>query len=242
VPCHAELGWLARRELMFSREALPKLLHHSRKALHCPLQGVCVPISLRMKASEHKVLEFWAELFPKRKPDHFVFPVEKCGGAGKKGLFGFSGGVSYGSDPTNPIGDWKEAWEAAKKRAGAALDPNFKKTEGLHCRRFHDLRHTGCTRMLEGGVPYSVVAVIMGWSPSAAVRMAKRYGHIGHVARREAIDRLSRASIFDSAGAQKWAQLQGARAAAPSRSNKGNGSSGRTRTYNPPVNSRMLCH
>jgi hypothetical protein len=88
VPCHAELGWLARRELTFSREALPKLLHHSLKALHCPLQGVCVPISLRMKASEHKVLEFWAELFPKRKPDHFVFPVEKCGGAGKKGLFG----------------------------------------------------------------------------------------------------------------------------------------------------------
>ena len=100
---------------------------------------------------------------------------------------------------------------SAKKRADVAFDPNFKKTEGLHC-RFHDLRHTGCTRMLEGGVPFSVVAVIMGWSPSAAVRMAKRYGHIGHVARREAIDRLSRASIFDSEGAQKWAQLQDARA------------------------------
>jgi integrase len=159
------------------------------------------------------VLEFWAGLFPQRKPTHFVFPFEKCGGKGKDKLFGFKGGVSYGTDPSKPTGDWKEAWEYAKRRAGVALNPEAKNPKPLVC-RFHDLRHTGCTRMLESGVPFSVVAVIMGWSASTAVRMAKRYSHIGDAARCEAIDKLGNASTFDAVAAlgwaQKWAQSQSA--------------------------------
>lgn len=84
----------------------------------------------------------------------------------------------WGTDPTRPIGDWKESWEAAKKRAKVSC-------------RFHDLRHTGCTRMLEAGVAFSVVATIMGWSAATTVRMAKRYGHIGQAAQREAVAVLS---------------------------------------------------
>jgi hypothetical protein len=64
--------------------------------------------------------------------------------------------------------------------------------------------------MLEAGVPFSVVSEIMGWSASTAVRMAKRYGHIGQTARREAIKKLGEATIFDAEGAQKWAQWTGA--------------------------------
>jgi integrase len=131
--------------------------------------------------------------FPNRKPGDFVFPFERYGGKGSSKTFGFAGSVSYCTGPTRPVGDWKEGWEAAKKRAG------------VKC-RFHDLRHTGCTRMLEAGVPFSVLADIMGWSASTAVRMAKRYGHIGQSARREAIDKLSSATVFDAEGAQKWAQ------------------------------------
>ena len=56
--------------------------------------------------------------------------------------------------------------------------------------RFHDLRHTCVTRMLEGGAPLSVVAAILGWSAATTVRMAKRYGHIGQVAQRQAVERL----------------------------------------------------
>jgi len=44
--------------------------------------------------------------------------------------------------------------------------------------------------MLEGGAPLSVVAVILGWSPATTVRMAKRYGHIGQVAQRQAVELL----------------------------------------------------
>jgi len=100
----------------------------------------------------------------------------------------------HSTDPTQPIGRWKEAWESAKNRAG------------VQC-RFHDLRHTGCTRMLEAGVPYSVVATIMGWSASNTVRMSKRYGHIGHSAQRLAVDALCRPVSADD-GAQNEAQSE----------------------------------
>jgi hypothetical protein len=44
------------------------------------------------------------------------------------------------------------------------------KPESLKC-RFHDLRHTAVTRLLEAGVPYPVVASMMGWSAATAIRM-----------------------------------------------------------------------
>jgi integrase len=153
-------------------------------------EGRVIPLSKRVRT----VLEFWAERFPSRKPNDSVFPCERYGGKGKDHVFGFAGsGAAYSTNPSKPMGSWKKAWQAAKKRAGVTC-------------RFHDLRHTGCTRMLEAGVPFSVVSDIMGWSASTAVRMAKRYGHIGHSARRDAVDKLSSATLFDSEGAQKWAQ------------------------------------
>jgi integrase len=119
-----------------------------------------------------KVLQFWSERFPKRKPDHFVFPSERYGAGGDK----FEPCV-YDTDPTRPINSWKEAWESAKETAKVSV-------------RFHDLRHTCVTRMLEGGAPLSVVASILGWSAATTVRMAKRYGHIGQVAQRQAVELL----------------------------------------------------
>jgi integrase len=152
-------------------------------------EGRFIPLSGRVRT----VLEFWAERFSDRKPSEYVFPFERYGGSGQDEAFGFTGSVAYATDHSKPVGSWKEGWEAAKKRAGVAC-------------RFHDLRHTGCTRMLEAGVPSSVVSDILGWSASTAVRMAKRYGHIGHSARREAVDKLANATVFDGEGAQKWAQ------------------------------------
>jgi integrase len=52
------------------------------------------------------------------------------------------------------------------------------------------MRHTAVTRLLESGQPFAVVADIMGWSAATAVRMAKRYGHIGESARRHAMAAL----------------------------------------------------
>jgi integrase len=146
--------------------------------------GRVLPLNDRAAA----ILLFWAGLFPKREPHNFIFPSERYGrsGSGKT--------VVHSTDPTQPIGRWKEAWESAKARAGVSC-------------RFHDLRHTGCTRMLEAGAPFSVVATIMGWSASTAVRMSRRYGHIGQPAQRPAVNSLNRIEVQDD-GAQKWAQSQ----------------------------------
>ncbi|MGH9397657.1 MAG: tyrosine-type recombinase/integrase [Terriglobia bacterium] len=123
-----------------------------------------------------QVMSLWASNFPNRQGEHYVFPSEKYGASGD----GFTA-CFHSTDPTKPIGDWKEAWEAARKRAK------------VHC-RWHDLRHTACTRMLEAGAPFSVVASLMGWSTSSAIRMAQRYGHIGQAAQREAVKALEAAS------------------------------------------------
>jgi integrase len=104
-------------------------------------------------------LSLWADRFPKRKPEHYVFPTERYGQPGEK-----KSGV-YDVDPTKPVGRLKEAWEKAKERAKVSC-------------RWHDLRHTFCTRLLEAGHGFPLIAQVMGWSPATTVRMAKRYGHV----------------------------------------------------------------
>jgi integrase len=136
--------------------------------------GRAIPLNERAYA----ILSFWAGLFPARLPEHYVFPTERYGAKGD----GFKTACTHTTDPSKPIGRWKKSWESAKKLAGVSC-------------RFHDLRHTACTRMLEAGIPFSVVASIMGWSASTTVRMAKRYGHIGQDAQRRAVDTLVGASF-----------------------------------------------
>lgn len=153
--------------------------------------GRMIPLNDRAFA----VLSFWASLFPSRESIHYVFQFEKYGLAQREDMRrGITSVCVHSTDPTKPIGRWKEAWEAAKIRAG------------VQC-RFHDLRHTGCTRMLEAGIPFSVVASIMGWSASTSVRMAKRYGHIGQTAQRKAVDALCEA-VSAGDGAQNRAQSE----------------------------------
>jgi integrase len=118
-------------------------------------------------------MQEWSALFQNRISEHYVFPSEHVVGPQKPS----NGIVRYATDPTKPM-DWKKAWQAVLKRI------NF------HC-RFHDLRHTGCTRMLEAGVPFAVVAEIMGWSAATAILMSKRYGHMGDKARKAAVGLLN---------------------------------------------------
>ena len=147
--------------------------------------GRSIPLNDRATA----VVRFWATQFPGREPDHFVFPSERYGAAGDS----FEPCI-YGTDPTKPIKSWKEAWETARSKAGVSC-------------RFHDLRHTCTTRMLERGVPLAVVASVLGWSTATTVRMAKRYGHIGHVAQRQAVSVLDRVQT-EGDGAQNEAQFE----------------------------------
>jgi integrase len=118
-------------------------------------------------------LKTWATNFPERLQEHFVFPSEHYGFAGDDCT-----PHAKTVDANEPIGEIKSAWENAKRKAD------------VEC-RFHDLRHTACTRLLERGASLPIVASIMGWSPSTTAKMAKRYGHIGATVQRAALDALA---------------------------------------------------
>jgi hypothetical protein len=162
-------------------------------------------------------LNSWAQQFPNRSPENYAFPLEKCNGAGRKGSFGFEGSVLYDTDPTQPIGDIKEAWEGAKKRTrrrcpncktGIQVDQQGPRTRyicvecnseteklppGLGAVRFHDLRHTAVSRMIAARVPLPIIAKIVGWAPGTMAKMAARYGHFGIEELRGAVEAISSA-------------------------------------------------
>jgi integrase len=158
--------------------------------------GRIVPLNDRA----FSVLSMWASRFPTRADEHFVFPSEKYGQP-RKTPVGSSTTV-YFSDPTTPIGRLKEAWEEAKRRT----EDEEKRIPAVVC-RWHDLRHTFLTRLVEGGTPLPRLSVIMGWSPATTARMAKRYGHVAVDALRQDVGLLDRVEI-DSEGAQKGAQSE----------------------------------
>jgi integrase len=94
------------------------------------------------------------------KPEHYLW----CGSQHHK------------IDPTTAATKWDTAWRALRDAAGL---------RGL---RFHDLRHTVVTRLLEAGEPDHVVESITG---HLSRRMLEHYSHIRLAAKRTALDRLA---------------------------------------------------
>src|SRR5438105_15277240 len=83
-------------------------------------------------------------------------------------------------DTTRALTSIKKAWSSVCK------------TAGVRC-RFHDLRHTVCTKMAEAGVPESTMKAIMGhMSPG----MLERYSHIRHAAKIDAMEAVESRSAF----------------------------------------------
>ncbi|MCC7046737.1 MAG: site-specific integrase [Alphaproteobacteria bacterium] len=78
---------------------------------------------------------------------------------------------------TMPLGDIKTAWRAACARAG------------LPGVRFHDLRHTAASWMIQAGVPLDVVQKILGHSD---IKLTQRYAHRAPGAPREAVEAIGR--------------------------------------------------
>ncbi len=78
-------------------------------------------------------------------------------------------------DPTIPTKSWDTAWRALRD---AAKLPKL---------RFHDLRHTVVTDLLEAGEPDHVVEAITG---HLSKRMLQHYSHIRKAAKKGALDRL----------------------------------------------------
>jgi integrase len=88
------------------------------------------------------------------------------------------------SHPTKPAPKWDTAWRALRDAAGLP---------GL---RFHDLRHTVVTRLLEAGEPDHVVESITGHLSRS---MLEHDSHIRLEAKRDALDRLDGSGTSTSA-------------------------------------------
>jgi len=158
-------------------------------------------------------------------PDHFVFPWH---------------GRSKQLDPTKPMTSWRTAWRSMRKAAG------------LSHVRFHDGRHTAITTLAEKGLPDWVIQAQVG---HVAPEMMKTYSHIRRQALNQATDALEPTETRVPPPANPPAAAVRARtrrvmshttsqnARGPERvvkfARKG-GSSGWTRTSNPPVNSHIF--
>jgi integrase len=83
------------------------------------------------------------------------------------------------TDPTRPVTSIKKAWESVRKSAGVSC-------------RFHDLRHTVCTKMAEAGIPEATMQAIMGHVSRA---MLERYSHIRKASKIDAMQAVESRSF-----------------------------------------------
>ena len=203
-------------------------------------EGRTIPLNgALLEALQHHA-EWYTLRFGKMEPEWYLFPF----------------GRANHLDPTRPITTIKTAWANAKERAGVTG-------------RLHDSRHTLITELAESGAGDQTIMDIAG---HVSRQMLKHYSHIRMQAKREALEAVwknqqdaekrkkeedaNRAQDclperndtkeIEGESLQKSLQSGASTGAAHRRkarkSLKRIGSSGRTRTYNPSVNSRMLYH
>jgi len=122
-----------------------------------------------------------------QKPEHFLLPkhlsrIKYGRDAGKRGY-----------DPTQNQNCWRKAWASLTKKA------NLK---GL---RFHDLRHTFITHMIERGVPVALIQSLVG---HVNARMVRHYTHITTGAARNAVALLDSEPILEQTAFKTAVQLE----------------------------------
>jgi integrase len=120
--------------------------------------GRMIPMGATVYAAMVKHLAWWSESFGQAASDLCVFP------------FG-----NPPSDPSRPVTTLKHSWESVREEAG------------ITC-RWHDLRHSFCTKLAEQGVPESTMLALMGHMSRA---MLERYSHIRMAAKRDAVESLT---------------------------------------------------
>jgi integrase len=106
---------------------------------------------------------------PATQPEHYLMPkhLSRIAHGTHKGERGY--------DPTQHQQYWDTAWHSLTEEAGFP---------GL---RFHDLRHTFITHMVELGVPLGVIQTFVG---HMSARMVRHYTHVSSGAARKAVELL----------------------------------------------------
>ena len=202
-------------------------------------EGRTIPFNPPLYEALKEHSQWFTLTFGKIDPQWYLFPFGKL----------------HQLDPTRPITTLKTAWSNVRERAAV---------KG----RLHDTRHTLITELGESGAGEETIMDIAG---HVSRQMLRHYSHIRMQAKREALEAvwrkgqeaMSRKSK-DAEAAQDSSQvlvtapqveevslqksLQGTKnqdqkgCRVASKSLKRIGSSARTRTWNPSVNSRMLYH
>ena len=116
-----------------------------------------------------------ANLLGSTQPEHYLMP---------KNLSRISYGKDKGGrgyDPLQHQEAWDTAWTSLTEKSGFP---------GL---RFHDLRHSFITHMVELGVPLGVIQTFVG---HLSARMVRHYTHVTSGVAREAVERLDAQPIL----------------------------------------------
>lgn len=118
-------------------------------------RGRVIPLGPEALMAIEAHLAWWASKFGEARPELCVFPW----------------GSPQPVDPARPMTTLKHAWETIRTEAKVSC-------------RWHDLRHSFCTKLAEAGVPESTMLALMGHMSRA---MLERYSHIRMAAKREAV-------------------------------------------------------
>ena len=198
-------------------------------------EGRTIPLNSELFAVLTDYVDWYKHKFGEPQSEWFVFPF----------------GKPQPTDPTRHVTSLKTVWNNVRKNAGV---------KG----RWHDNRHTLITELAESGAGDQTIMDIAG---HVSKQMLKHYSHIRMEAKRNALETVvqkraapateentlqeyaevpANAQGFEGQSLQKPLHspvFEGHRGVYRRRKSlKRIGSSGRTRTYNPSVNSRMLCH
>jgi integrase len=121
------------------------------------------------------------------QPAHYLMPkhLSRIAHGEHKGERGY--------DPTQHQEYWDTAWHSLTERAGF---PRL---------RFHDLRHTFITHMVEKGVALGVIQTFVG---HMSARMVRHYTHVSSGAARKAVELLDSDPILAPAAAPTTAQKE----------------------------------
>lgn len=121
--------------------------------------GRQIPLSAALFGILANHAGWFAERFGETRPEWYLFAF----------------GVTLPSDPTKPSVEIKTCWTSIRKAAG------------VQC-RWHDLRHSFCSKLAEAGVPESTMLALMGHMSRA---MLERYSHIRLEAKRAAVEAIT---------------------------------------------------
>jgi integrase len=193
-------------------------------------EGRTIPLNSTLHQALVEHSEWYAERFGEIRPEWYIFPF----------------GSPRPKDPTRPVTTLKTAW--GNLRINAEVSG-----------RWHDNRHTLITELSENGAGDQTIMDIAG---HVSKQMLKHYSHIRMEAKRTALESILEKPTEAAAAIQNGSpvrsdtqQVEGGslqkslqsgqiggwrKDRKAGKSLKIFGSSGRIRTYNPSVNSRML--